>query len=187
MRDVAVLNTDRFTMRPLRDADTAALFPTLSDAEQCHYLTRPEFASEEELHGWLTDPNWPGRTWIAVDTSGSVTDSVTDSVFGRFVAHTAHEEGVLEIGYIVCADRQGQGVASECTRALITHLFALPVADGGARKLIAEVDTRNIASVRLLEKFGFTREAHLREHETTHIGLCDVYFYGLLRSEWSGG
>lgn len=171
MKNIATLKTDRFTMRPFRDGDTAALLPTLSDPAQCLYLTRPEFGSHEELHGWLTDPAWPGMTWIAEDTTGAVA--------GRFVAHTAHEEGVEEIGYIVCSERQGEGVASECTRALIAHRF-----ESGARKLTAEVDTRNAASVRLLEKFGFTREAHLREHETTHIGLCDVYFYGLLRSEW---
>jgi len=171
MREVTTLHTERFTMRPLQEADTAALYPTLSNDDQCLYLTRPAFTSHEELWGWLADPAWPGLTWIAVREDGSVA--------GRFVAHTAHEEGVEEIGYITCLDAQGQGVASECTRALIAHRF-----ESGARKLTAEVDTRNTASVKLLERLGFTREAHLREHETTHAGVCDVYFYGLLAREF---
>ena len=57
MIDVPTLRTERFTMRPLRRSDGAALFPTLSDAEQCLYLTRPAFTSEEELWGWLADPD----------------------------------------------------------------------------------------------------------------------------------
>nr|WP_298928874.1 GNAT family protein [uncultured Erythrobacter sp.] len=168
MIDVQTLTTPRFTMRPLQREDCAALYPTLSDPDQCLYLTRPAFESEDELWGWLADPAWPGMTWIAVDAQGEVA--------GRFVAHTAHQEGVEEIGYIVCSHAQGQGVAKECTAALIAHRFA-----SGARKLTAEVDTRNTASVRLLESLGFTREAHFRKHEVTHIGMCDVYWYGKLK------
>ncbi len=159
-------------MRPLQRTDTAALFPTLSDPEQCLYLTRPAFESEDELWDWLSDPAWPGRTWIAEDEEGRVA--------GRFTAHVAHQEGVEEIGYIVCADWQGRGVAKECVSTLIAHLIGQ-----GVRKLTAEVDTRNTASVKLLERLGFNREAQFREHETTHIGMCDVYWYGLLGREWS--
>ena len=72
-------------------------------------------------------------------------------------------------------------MARECVKVLITHLFEVD----GLRKITAEVDTRNAASLALLESLGFTREAHLREHETTHAGLCDVYWYGLLSREWS--
>ena len=167
---VSTLQTARFTLRPMRREDAEALLPTLSDETQCLYLTRPAFASEEELWGWLADPTWNGRTWIAEDGEGRVT--------GRFVAVPAHEDGVEEVGYITCMDRQGEGVARECTAALVRHLC-----ETGTRKIIAEVDMRNTPSVRLLESLGFTREALFREHETTHAGLCDVAVYGLLKAE----
>ena len=170
MNEVTTLGTDRFTLRPLRREDAAALFPTLSDEAQCLYLTRPAFQSEEELWGWLADPTWTGRTWIAEDGEGRVV--------GRFVAVPAHEDGIEEVGYITCMDRQGEGIARECTAALVRHLF-----ETGTRKIIAEVDMRNAPSVRLLERLGFAREALFREHETTHAGLCDVAVYGLLRSD----
>lgn len=176
MRSVPTLRTERFTLRPLRPEDTAALYPTLSDPAHCLYLTRPAFESEDELWGWLADPDWNGRTWIAEDADGEVA--------GRFVSVPTNAPGqtggVEEIGYIVCSHRQREGVARECTAALIAHLFA---ADA-LRKLTAEVDTRNAASVRLLEALGFTREAHLREHEETHEGMCDVYWYAMLAREF---
>ena len=178
MRDVQTLRTPRLTLRPMRRDDAAALFPTLSEAEQCRYLTRPAFDSEAELWGWLADPDWNGRTWIAEDAEGEVV--------ARFVAVPGHAPGVEEVGYITCMHRQGAGVASEGLSALIDHLFATPIEQGGARKLTAEVDTRNAPSIRLLERLGFTREATLREHDATHIGLCDVYWYGLLRSDVTG-
>ena len=170
MRDVETLRTERFTLRPLRREDAAALFPTFADEVQCLYLSRPAFTSEEELWGWLAEPDWNGRTWIAEDAEGRVA--------GRFVAVPAHEDGIEEIGYVTCMDRQGGGVARECTAALVDHLFA-----NGLRKLTAEVDTDNTPSIRLLERLGFTREALFREHETTHAGLRDVAVYGLLASE----
>lgn len=175
MRTVQTLQSERFTLRPLKRSDAAALFPTLSDEDQCRYLTRPAFESEEELWGWLAEPGWPGLTWIAEDDQGEVT--------ARFVAVPAHgsspEYGnVFEVGYITVMHRQGEGIARECMEALIAHLW-----ESGARRLTAEVDTRNTASVRLLERLGFTREAHLRQHDLTHIGLCDVYWYGKLKSD----
>lgn len=170
-RDIPTISTPRFTMRPLRREDAGALLPTLGDETQCLYLSRPAFSGEDELWGWLADPEWPGRTWIAEDAGGAVV--------GRFVAVPAHAEGVEEIGYITCIDRQGEGVARECTAALVHHLFTVP----GLRKVIAEVDLENTPSIRLLERLGFTREAHFRHHEVTHKGLCDVLVYGLLATD----
>ena len=179
LRPVPTLETERFILRPLQCGDETALFATLGDPEQCLYLTRPAFASEAELWGWLAEPNWNGRTWIAVDRANP-----DGAVAARLVAVPGHAPGVEEIGYITCANRQRQGVARECAEALIAYLLATPEAEGGARKVTAEVDTRNTGSVRLLESLGFTREAHLREHEMTHIGMCDVYWYGLLARDY---
>ncbi len=167
MTNIPTLTTNRFIMRPLREADTAALFPTFADEQQNLYMSRAHFTSEAELWGWLADPDWNGRTWIAEDSEGAV--------LGRFVAMPAHEDGVQEIGYVTVKHRQGEGIARACSEALVKHLL-----HEGARKLIAEVDVDNEPSIRLLERLGFTREAHLREHETTHIGLRDLYLYGLL-------
>ena len=170
MREVVTIYTERFTLRPLRREDADALLPTFANEQQCLYLTRPAFADIEELWGWLADKDWNGRTWIAEDPVGKIV--------GRFVAVPGIEDGVEEIGYVTCMDRQGQGVARECAGALVAHLL-----EAGTRKLIAEVDTDNTPSIRLLERLGFRREAHFREHETTHAGLRDVLVYGLLASD----
>lgn len=172
---VPTLKTARFTMRPLERGDAAALLPTLGDEAQCRYLTRAAFGSEEDLWGWLADPSWPGLTWIAVDAEREVV--------GRFVAVPVEHASVFDLGYIVCAHRQGEGIAVECSEALLRHLFA----DGVARKVVAEVDIENIASIRTLERLGFTREAFHPAYEETHKGMCDVAIYGLDRSAFVRG
>ena len=170
-RRVRPIETQRFALRPLQPSDCAALYPTFADEDQCRYLSRGKFESAEELWGWLADPQWNGRTWIAEDEAGDVV--------GRFVAVPGHEAGVEEIGYVTVMHRQGEGIARECMTALVDHLFARD----NLRKLTAEVDIDNTASIRLLERLGFTKEAHLRVHETTHIGLRDVLLYGLLEND----
>ena len=170
MRDVPTLTTDRFSLRPLQRGDEEALFPTLSDDGACRYLTHPPFTSPGQLWDWLNEDDWPGRTWIAVDAAGDVV--------ARLVAVPTHDPAIEEIGYITCLHRLREGVARECAEALIAHLWTEDM-----RKLTADVDPRNTASIALIEALGFTREAHLREHEVTHIGTCDLYLYGLLASE----
>jgi len=163
---VPTLTTPRFTLRPLERGDAAALLPTLSDPAQCRYLTRPAFASQEELRGWLAEPGWPGRTWIAQDARG---------VAGRFVAVPFEEDArVFEIGYITCIERLREGVARECMTALIAQLWR-----EGARLITAEIDTRNAPSIRLAQALGFACVKTVREAEISHIGPCDLVFYEL--------
>lgn len=172
--NVPTLDTPRFTLRALRRDDAGALFGTLSDEAECLYLSHPAFTTLEELADWLTDPDWPGLSWVAIDKADG-------TLAGRYVAYPGRDEGVLELGYITIAGRQGQGVARECMAELVDHLFSTTP----CRKLYAEIDAENQASVRLIERLGFRREGCLRQHEVSHKGLCDLLIHGLLRSEWA--
>ena len=175
MPDTVLIDAGQYTLRKLEPEDSAALFPTLASKDACRFLSRPHFTSEAELCAWLTDPEWNGRSWVAIDKSD-------DALVGRFVAIPTGDDQVSELGYITVADRQGKGIARACTAALIAHLFERE----HHRRIFAEIDSRNLASIALAERLGFTREACLREHERTHEGLCDLLVYGLLRREWSG-
>ncbi|MBP2233380.1 RimJ/RimL family protein N-acetyltransferase [Azospirillum agricola] len=174
--DTPSIATERFTLRKLVREDTSALFPTFSNETQCRYMSQPHFATMEALADWLTDSTWAGRSWVAMDKSDG-------SVAGRYVAYPGRDAGVLELGYITVAQRQGQGVATECMAALVDHLFQ----NEGYRRLFAEIDAENAASTALIERLGFVREGCLREHETTHKGVCDTVVYGLLYREWRSG
>lgn len=170
---VPTLHSERFRLRPLVRDDARALFPTLGDPQQCLYLTRPAFGSEEELWGWLAEPGWNGRTWIAEDGEGEVV--------ARVVAVPTEDPEIEEIGYITCTHRQGEGIAHECTTALLAHLLD----EEGKREITAEVDAKNTASIRLLDRLGFQRSALHLAFEETHKGVCDVAIYTLSRERWA--
>lgn len=66
---------------------------------------------------------------------------------------TVYPDGTAAIAYIVFRSFRRQGFGSEGTRAVINHLFS----DRGVTLIRASVDTRNTASIRLLEALSFKR------------------------------
>ena len=92
----------------------------------------------------------------------------------------SRSNGRAEIGYAMGSAYWGKGYMNEALKALIVHAF--DVMD--FRRLEADVDPRNAASIRTLERLGFQREGFLRER--WHVGgeLQDAFFYGLLKREW---
>lgn len=61
-------------------------------------------------------------------------------------------DGAVELGYGVAPSRRGRGYASEAVLALTAHAFTAPE----VRAVFAHVEPSNPASVRVLEKAGFT-------------------------------
>jgi RimJ/RimL family protein N-acetyltransferase len=88
----------------------------------------------------------------------------------------------VEIGYVFHPAVQGQGLATEAAGALLELAFV----GLEAHRVYAQLDARNAASARLLERLGMRREAHLVENEWVKGEWTDEVIYGLLASEWSG-
>ena len=61
-------------------------------------------------------------------------------------------------------------------------IYAFEVLD--LHRIEADVDPRNAASIRTLERLGFQREGYLRERWQVNGEIQDALFYGLLRPDW---
>ncbi len=85
-----------------------------------------------------------------------------------------------ELGYALGRAYWGQGFAAEALEALLDHAFH--VLD--INRIEADIDPRNEASARLLEKLGFRREGYMPERWIVHGEKADTAFYGLLRRYW---
>src|SRR5205823_1262596 len=88
-----------------------------------------------------------------IDAEGEVVGSVS-------IKNISHSMGCAEIGYGVTETHYGRGIATAAVAALIDKAFT----ESPLRKLIAYVHDQNLASCRVLDKLGFTREGFLREH-----------------------
>jgi RimJ/RimL family protein N-acetyltransferase len=172
--ETPILTTGRLRLRPLGVEDADALFPTLSDAELMTYWSSAPHTSVEETRAYFAPrvdrDGW--RCW-------GITLAGDDTAIGWVAAGEKRQGKVTEIGYILARAHWGKGIAREAVSAVIDRLFA-----EGQRRVFADTDPENVASIALLERLGFQREGLLRGEWETHIGVRDSVILGLLEDEW---
>ncbi|HEY3312266.1 MAG TPA: GNAT family N-acetyltransferase [Anaerolineales bacterium] len=92
------------------------------------------------------------------------------------------ERMTWELGYIFNPGYQKQGYASEASAALVDYAFA----HYHAHRIMARCNPENVASWKLLEKIGFSREGYFRKHgfirkdDSGKPIWNDVYEYSML-------
>ena len=100
-----------------------------------------------------------------------------------WVAHfyVLHPMGkLLEIGYVLVPDERGKGYCTEAVMIMVDYLFL-------TKEMLciqAITDTRNIASQKVLEKAGFTKEGTIRKRFFSRGEWRDDYLYSILRKQW---
>lgn len=165
------------TLRAYRDDDVARLPGTIGRAEvvrwMSHRIPHPYTAADAEA-------------WVRLAGSARPVDDFAIDVAGVFaggagiVPGSGEFERVAQIGYWIAPAFWGRDIAADATRALCTHAFRTR----GVRRLTAWVFAPNVASARVLERSGFTREAVMRDHLTARDGrVYDAYSYARLASD----
>ncbi len=86
----------------------------------------------------------------------------------------------LEIGYAVSREERGKGFAMEAVSLLLDYSFLTTQ----ATRVQAHTDVRNVASQRVLEKAGFTKEGINRQSYFANGELHDMFVLSILRKEW---
>jgi L-amino acid N-acyltransferase YncA len=78
-------------------------------------------------------------------------------VGGGTLHHFDSERKIVEIGYFVLPHARRRGIATTIARLLSEHAFSL-----GVERVAAYVNVGNVASERVVERAGFTREGVVR-------------------------
>ena len=105
-----------------------------------------------------------------------------DLVIGTCTLHRIDQQHRrAELGYILRRDLWGRGLAHEALTALLNHAFGAM----GLHRLEADIDPRNAASIRSVERLGFKLEGRLRERYFLAGEIQDSVIYGLLAPEWT--
>jgi RimJ/RimL family protein N-acetyltransferase len=146
--------TERLVLRRFTEADVDALESLDADPAVMRFLNggRPtprEQIRDEVLPRFMSHyDRYPGfGVWAAMDHS-------TGWFLGWFALRPPEgaEPGVVELGYRLRRSAWGRGYATEGSRALIRKGFI----EYGARRVIAQTMTVNMASRRVMEKCGLT-------------------------------
>ena len=87
----------------------------------------------------------------------------------------------FQIGYFVDKDREGKAYVTEAVRAALGFVFD----HLGAHRASIECDDTNVRSIRVAERCGLVREAHIRENKRNPDGtITGTVHFGLLRGEF---
>ena len=174
-----VLTTRRLMLRPLATTDAQALYAIFSDPAVVRY--------------WSAEP-WTDISFAdtaiarALEAYRDETElrfaielAATREVIGTVALHHFfNQNNRCELGYAIASRHWGQGYASEALEAVLGHGFA----EVGLNRIEADIDPRNEASGRVLEKLGFRKEGFMPQRWRVHGEYADTAFYGLLRDYW---
>jgi RimJ/RimL family protein N-acetyltransferase len=87
------------------------------------------------------------------------------------------------IAYSVFVSFWRQGYAQEMARCVIPHLFDTY----GCPGLYAEIDTRNVGSIRLVESLEFQRRATTEDADFFKGATSDEHTYAITQEAWFTG
>jgi RimJ/RimL family protein N-acetyltransferase len=173
-----VLAGERVTLRGITQDDAPQLHAVFSDPVAMRYWSGPPhtaLAETEEMvariHAGFTDRSV--LQW-------GISRNADRRVLGTVTLFPSGRQPRAEIGYILGSEYWGKGYMQEALRALVRFAFD----ELKLRRIEADVDPRNAASVRSLDRLGFKREGLLRERWNVAGEIQDTAFFGLLAHEW---
>ena len=177
--DQVTLTTERLILRPLSPADTEALFGIFSDPKVMRYWSTPPWVSVSRAHEMIAKDRSTMTAGeylrLGIELQPTAEFIGTCTLFD-LVAQCRR----AELGYAMSSLFWGHGYMREALAAFLKFGFG----ELDFHRVEADVDPRNVASGRLLERLGFQKEGHLRERWIVEGEVSDTSLYGLLRSDW---
>ena len=165
-----IVRTERLLMRRAEVRDLGPLHDVLSNPDAMRYWSTPPHASLHQSLEWLKD---------MMASPETESDDFVVECEGRVIGKAGFWR-LPEVGYIFHPDSWGRGVGFECLSALIDRAFRR----FEFHSVMADVDPRNTASLRLLAKLGFVETG--RDQATILVGeeWCDSVYLELRRGAW---
>jgi RimJ/RimL family protein N-acetyltransferase len=87
---------------------------------------------------------------------------------------------LLEISCVLAQNERGKGYGVEATQVMVDYLFL----SRDIVRIQAHTDARNMASQKVLQKVGFTKEGTIRKSVFARGEWRDRALYSILREEW---
>lgn len=169
------IQTERLILRKITNEDANGFLFLRSDKTVMKYLNRPPLKSVEEANQFIqkiTDSldNNDGITW-------GVSFNNNPALIGTIgLWKTDKENHRAEIGYMLSPEYFQKGIMQEAIRVVLDYGFSVMQ----LHSVEANVNPANAASIKLLEKNNFVREAYFKENYYFDGQFLDSAIYSLL-------
>lgn len=178
------ISTDRLLLRLFTPGDVDDQYAYQRLDEVARYLYRPPRTREQCEAAIEQDASLPAWDKDGDSLTLAVCRHDEPGVVGEVVLTlTSHVARQAEIGWVFNPAVHGRGYATEAALALRDLAFE----HFGVHRVFARLDTQNTASIRLCERLGMRREAHLVENDWTLGDWGSEYIYAQLAREAGKG
>lgn len=165
------MRTSRLVLRPMAAVDAGAVYRYRSDPDIARYqLWRPK--DEPEVADFIARMgslkfNTPD-TWFQLAICLRTSGEVIGDLGLHFLGPENHE---TEIGITIAPAHQKHGFASEALAAVFDYVLGKM----RKRRIVAEIDPANKASIALMKSLGMKKQANSQK--------ADVVMYAIARGE----
>lgn len=174
------LVTKRLVLRELREDDWRDARVLDTDPEVVRYQSN-DVVDEAGTRAYLERNIAAAREDPRRVFDLAITFPADDRFLGRVgmkIERPEHREGSL--WFTLRRDHWRQGIVAEAARAVVGFAFE----ELKLHRVWGDCDPRNVASARVMEKLGMTREAHFRENWWLKGEWCDSFIYAVLEQDW---
>jgi RimJ/RimL family protein N-acetyltransferase len=177
MKPPETITTERLSLRKPRMEDAPVIFESyVRDPEVVRYLVWKPHKTVQETEQFLSGCMQLWRS--GRDYAYAITLKENGSLIGMFGLHPL--KMIVEVGYALARPHWGKGYMTEILRKVIDWAFTQPE----MYRVQAFCDVENLASARVMEKAGMTREGLLRRY-VLHPNLSaeprDAYLYAIVK------
>jgi [ribosomal protein S5]-alanine N-acetyltransferase len=162
-----VIVTERLVLRRPHVDDLDAMFEIMSNPSAMRYWSTLPHADRNVTRPWLDKK---------IARNAEVGEDYFIELDGRVIGEVGAGR-LPDFGFMIHPDFWGRGFATEASTAFIAHAFR----NTAASELRADVDPRNVASLRVLDRLGFAETG--RAERTFLLGdeWCDSVYLALQR------
>jgi RimJ/RimL family protein N-acetyltransferase len=175
-----VLETERLFFRQFTLNDAEDFFALNTNEKVIMYFDRPKMKNIEEAIKTIH------KISTTFENNESITWALELKATKKLIGHITYwriikEHYRAEMGYSLFPEYWGKGFMSEAIRQVIAFGFSKLK----FHSIEANVDPRNLSSMKLLERAGFKREGYLKENFYFDGKFFDTALYSLLNKNES--
>jgi ribosomal-protein-alanine N-acetyltransferase len=169
------LKTERLNLRELKDTDKTEIFALRSSESVMKFIARPRMEAMDEaqrlinrLNGGIANNEW--IFW-------GITLKGEKKIIGTACIWNISEKDMrAEIGYDLMPEFQGKGLMQEAVQAVLDYGFNTL----NLHSMEANINPDNAASIKLIAKHNFIREAYFKENVFFGGQFRDTVIYSLI-------
>lgn len=172
------METERLILRNLVKEDVQDVLNFRGDPETMLYIPRPVAQNLEDAA--MVIDMMTGFTANNEKINWAVIEKSSQKLIGTFgYVRFQYESYRGEVGYILNKNYHGMGYAQEALVPILKYGFGKM----GLHSIEAVIRAENTASMKLVEKFGFTKDAYFKDYIYHNDQYWDAVVYSLVNSE----